>query len=237
MRLGGEVFVDSEDPEVVAKAHREAGYRAASAPWGLRLAETERIKAIREAYKKHDVLLAWVGVWGKNLMDPDEEKRKANLEVMKEAMALADELGAGCALTIAGRLKPDNWDGPHARSLSQEAFDLAVANSREVIDSVKPRRAKLAYEMMPSCLPDSPDAYLRLIEAIDRPAFGVHLDVVNIINGVYRYFDTTAVIEECFEKLGPHVLACDLKDVKLRDGLTVHLDEVMVGEGNLDIRT
>ena len=91
--------------------------------------------------------------------------------------------------------------------------------------------------MMPFCIPDSADCYLRLIEAVDRPAFGVHLDVVNVINGVYRYFDTTSVIEECFEKLGPHIASCHLKDIKLSDELTVHLSECMVGEGDFDIAT
>ncbi|HUU54169.1 MAG TPA: sugar phosphate isomerase/epimerase [Armatimonadota bacterium] len=236
MRLGGQVFVESDDPEVMARAHREVGYRAASAPWGLRLAERERIAATRAAFEKHDVLIAEVGVWN-NLMDPDAAKRQANVEAMKEGLALAEELGALCAVNIAGSLSPTRWDGPHLDNLSPEAFDLAVGNAREIIDAVKPARAKFTYEMMPFCLPDSPDCYLRLIEAVDRPAFGVHLDVVNIINGVYRYFDTTSVIKECFEKLGPHIASCHLKDIKLSDELTVHLDECMVGEGDFDIAT
>ncbi len=236
MRLGGEVFVDSDDPGVVAKAHREAGYRAASAPWGLKLAETERIAAIRDAYAAHDVVIAEVGVWN-NLMDPDEGKRNANIEAMKAGVVLAEELGALCAVNIAGSLNPDRWDGPHPDNLGRDAFDLAVDNAREVIDAVKPKRTKLTYEMMPFCIPDSADCYLRLIEAVDRPVFGVHLDVVNVINGVYRYFDTTSVIEECFEKLGPHIVGCHLKDIKLSDELTVHLSECMVGEGGFDIAT
>jgi sugar phosphate isomerase/epimerase len=236
MRLGGEVFVDSDDPEVVAQAYGKAGYRAASAPWGLKLSETDRIEAIRQAYARHDLLLAEVGVWN-NLMVPDGVQRRAHLEAMKEGLALADELGALCLTNIAGSFNPDAWDGPHPDNLGSDAFDLAVANAREVIDAVKPKRAKLTYEMMPYCLPDSADAYLRLIDAVDRPAFAVHLDVVNIINGVYRYLDTTAVINECFDKLGPHIVACHLKDIKLQNALTVHLDEALVGEGNLDIPT
>ena len=84
-------------------------------------------------------------------------------------------------------------------------------------------------------IPDSADQYLELIEAVDRVAFGVHLDVVNIINSPRRYYDTTALIKECFEKLGPHIVSCHLKDIRLDDRLTVHLDEVLVGEGSLDI--
>ncbi len=35
MRLGGPVFVKSTDPAVLAKAHRDVGYRAAYAPSDL----------------------------------------------------------------------------------------------------------------------------------------------------------------------------------------------------------
>lgn len=237
MRLGGPVFVESDDPEVTAKAYRELGYRAASAPWGLKPDETSRIKAVREAYAKHDVVIAEVGVWN-NLLDPDPDKRKANLEAMKEGMALAEELGALCAVNIAGSFNTTNWAGPHIDNLSQAAFDMVVANAREVIDEVKPKQAKFTYEMMPFCLPDSTDSYVRLIEAIDREEFGVHMDGVNLINGTDRYVNITAVIKECFEKLGRHVVSCHLKDIDM-DGskLTVHLDEVLPGTGVFDIAT
>ena len=237
MRLGGPVFVDSDDPEVVAKAHRELGHRAAGAPWGLKLEEKDRIGAIREAYAKHDIVIAEVGVWN-NLMDPDEAKRKANIEAMKEGLALAEELGAICAVNIAGSRSATNWAGPHLDNLSQESFEMAVGTAREIVDAVKPKSAKLTYEMMPFCIPDSADSYVRLIEAVDRPAFGVHMDAVNIINGTDRYFSIAAVIEDAFEKLGPHVASCHLKDIRMDpDGLTVHLDEVVPGEGAFDIAT
>ena len=62
------------------------------------------------------------------------------------------------------------------------------------------------------------------------------VDAANL-PGVYRYFDTTSVIKECFDKLGPHIAACHLKDITLADELTVHLSECMVGEGGFDIAT
>ncbi len=237
MRLGGPIFVESDDPEVLAKAYRELGYRAASAPSGLKPDDTEHIRAMREAYEKHDVVIAEVGVWN-NLMDPDAEKRKANLEAMKEGMVLAEELGALCVVNIAGSFSTTNWAGPHINNLSQEAFELAVANAREVIDEVKPEQAKFTYEMMPFCLPDSAESYVSLIEAVDRPAFGVHMDAVNVINGTDRYMNITAVIRECFQKLGPHVVSCHLKDIKMDErALTVRLDEVLPGTGVFDIAT
>jgi sugar phosphate isomerase/epimerase len=235
MRLGAPVFTDSDDPEELALAHRALGYRAAFCP-DARLEQGDRIRAIREAFAKHDVVLAEVGVWN-NLMDPNEEKQRANLRAMQEGLAVAEEMDALCVVNIAGGLNAEKWDGPHPDNLSQAAFDLAVENARRVIDEVGPKRAKFTYEMMPYMIPDSADCYLELMKAVDRPAFGVHLDVVNIINSPQRYYHNTALIRECFEKLGPHIVCCHLKDIRLQDRLTVHLDEELVGEGNLDIRS
>jgi len=235
MRLGAPVFIDSQDPEEIARAHRALGYRAGYCP-RVELEDAARIRAIREAFAKHDVVIGEIGVWN-NLLDADEAKRRANFAAMKRALALADEVGALCVVNIAGARNPQFWGGPHPDNLSQDSFDRIVANAREIIDEVKPKRAKLTYEMMPWCLPDSADSYLDLVNAIARPGFGVHLDIVNIISSPRRYFDTTSVIRDCFAKLGPHIVGCHLKDVKLQDGLTTHLDEVMVGEGGLDIAT
>lgn len=234
MRLGAHISIDSDNPEEMAKTYRARGYRAASCPH-VTLDDTGRIRAITEAFAKHDVLIAEVGVWN-NLMEPDESKRKANLDAMKRGLALADEVGALCAVNIAGSFNPSNWAGPHPDNLTQKAFDLAVENARAIIADVKPKRAKFTYEMMPFCVPDSADSYARLIQAVDRPAFAVHLDIVNVINSPERYYNNTAVIEECFEKLGEHTVSCHLKDMKLDEqALTLHLDEVLPGTGDFDI--
>jgi len=233
MRLGHPVQAGTDDPEELAKRHRALGLRAAFCP-SIAGGDKDRTLAVRRAFERHDVMIAEVGVWN-NLMDADPAKRGENVEAMKAGLALADEVGAQCVVNIAGSLNPGRWDGPHAANLSPRAFELAVANAREIIDAVNPTRAKLTYEMMPFCLPDSPDAYLELIREIDRAAFAVHLDVVNIVNSPRRYFDNAALIRECFEKLGPHIVSCHLKDVQLEDGLTVHLSESVVGEGGLDI--
>jgi len=89
--------------------------------------------------------------------------------------------------------------------------------------------------MMQWTLPDSADAYLDLLRAVDRDAFGVHMDPTNLINCPRRYYDTGAVIRECFEKLSPYVASCHAKDVGLDpQQAIVHLSEVPIGTGNLD---
>ena len=79
------------------------------------------------------------------------------------------------------------------------------------------------------------DSNLKLLKAIDRPQLAVHFDPVNIVNSPRRYFNTGALIKECFDKLGPHIKSCHAKDILMHDKLTVHLDEVRPGLGNLDL--
>ncbi|MCX6923785.1 MAG: hypothetical protein NT154_11340 [Verrucomicrobia bacterium] len=109
LRLGGPAFANSEDPEALALAHRKLGYRAAYCP-SVALKDTDRIRAISEAFAKQDVVIAEVGRWC-NLLDADPEKRRQNLETVTEGLALAEAIGARCCVDIAGSLRGQLCEG------------------------------------------------------------------------------------------------------------------------------
>ena len=88
----------------------------------------DRIRAIREAFAAEDVVIAEVGAW-RNMLDPDAQKRAANLRYVTERLALAEAVGARCCVDIAGSFNPTVWYGPHPKNLSQEFFD---ADGREL---------------------------------------------------------------------------------------------------------
>lgn len=235
VRLGGPIFIKTDDPVELARAHRKLGYRAAYCP-SVALEDKQRISAIEKAFKDEDVVIAEVGVWI-NIMDVNEAKRKQNLDAVCRGLALADEVGALCCVDIAGSLNPERWDGPHPDNISEKAFDMTVDNVKYIIESVKPKRSKFVLEMMPWVIPDSPDSFLELLNAIDNPTFGVHLDPVNMVNSPRRYYETGKLLQECFDKLGKWITSCHAKDTQLTDQLTTHINEARPGTGNLDYRT
>lgn len=234
MRLGGPVFGDISSPEKWVDSLRASGYRAAY--WPLKNeASRETRRAFAEAARAADIVIAEVGAWS-NPISPDGEVRQKAIRYCQERLALAEEVGACCCVNIAGS-RAERWDGPHPDNLSPVTFDLVVETTQGIIDSVQPERTFYTLEMMPWSFPDSVDSYIELMDAIDRPQFAVHLDPVNIISSPQRYFSNTALIEECFAKLGPDIKSCHAKDIWLDDRLTVHLDEVRPGLGHLDYRT
>lgn len=234
IRLGGPIFLKSDDPRELAREHRRLGYSAAYVP-AVTTQDAARIKSIRDAFAAEDVVIAEVGAW-KNILDPDSQKRKENLAYVTDRLALAEAVGARCCVDIAGSFNPTVWYGPDPKNLSQEFFDATVQNCRTIIDAVKPRNTRFTIEMMPWNLPDGPDPYLRLIKAVDRPAFGVHLDVCNIINSPDRYYRNAEVIADCFRKLGKWIASCHAKDLAWPAEYNVHFQEVVPGRGKIDYK-
>jgi sugar phosphate isomerase/epimerase len=235
VRLGGPIFLNSTDPAELAREHRRLGYSAAYCPQIATLKDQDLLRAIEKAFAAENVVIAEVGAW-KNMLDPDADKRRQNLDYVVERCALAEAVGARCCVNIAGSYNPDSWYGPDPKNLSKEFFDATVSNCRHVIDSVKPTRTRFTIEMMGWNLPDGPDSYLELIRAVDRQAFGVHLDVCNVINSPRRFYENTACIKECFEKLGPWIVSCHAKDLKWVIELNVHFLEVIPGRGQIDYK-
>src|SRR5512133_1912966 len=234
VRLGGPIFLRSEDPVELAREHRRLGYSAGYCP-NATVTDTARIAAIEKAFAAEDVVIAEVGAW-KNMLDPDAAKRKENLQYVTDRCALAEAVAARCCVDIAGSYHPDIWYGLHPKNVSKEFFDATVENCRHVIDAVKPKRTKFTVEMMPWSLPDGPDSYVDLIRAVGRPAFGVHLDVCNIVNSPRRFYESGEVIRECFRKLGKWIASCHAKDLQWIPEMNVHFLEVIPGRGQLDYR-
>ena len=232
LRLGGPVSVPGDDPDVLARAHRARGFRAAYCPT-IPLSDGARLRDTAAAFERHDVILAEVGRWV-NLLDSDAEKRKKNLETVTEGLALAEALGARCCVDIAGSLSPTSWFGPHPDNLSPTFFDAAVQNARAIVDAVKPTRTRFCYEMMAWSLPDSADACLRMVKAVDRPGFGVHLDPCNLVNSPERFYRSSAVVRECYSKLAPWIASVHVKDLAWEVEMSVHFREVRAGLGAID---
>jgi len=234
MRLSGPLFDKYDGPEEWVNVVRSAGYRAAFCPLSPDSAD-EEISSYVAAAKEADIIIAEVGAWS-NPLSSDEPTRRDALDKCKKALGLAEKVGARCCVNISGS-RGERWDGPDPLNLTPETFAMIVETVREIIDAVNPCRTFYTLETMPWMYPDSVESYLDLIRAIDRKAFAVHFDPVNLVNSTRLYFGNGDLIRDFVARLGPHIRSCHAKDIHLRDTLTLHLDEVCPGTGGLDYNT
>ncbi len=232
MRIGGAIEKNYKDPEEWVSYAKDLRYSAVLSPVDSSASGTVRQEYLKAA-KEADLKIAEVGVW-RNCMSADENERKQAMDYAKAQLALAEELGAACCVNIIGSRSRTAWDGFDAGNYTDEFYALAVDSVREIIDAVKPENTYYTIETMPWVLPDSPEKYLQLIKDVDRKAFAVHLDFVNMINCPERYCRSTEFVGHCFELLGPYIKSIHAKDVFMEQAYTTLIHEVIPGKGTLD---
>jgi sugar phosphate isomerase/epimerase len=231
VRLGRPFTQTWDSPAGWIDTLRREGFRAAYWPLPDDAAGDD-VRAYADAAAAAGVVIAEVGAWQSNPISPDDAERAAAIEYCAARLELADRIGARCCVNVAGS-RGSAWDAPHPDNLSEDTFALIVDSARAIVDAAQPRRTYFTLEPMPWIIPDSPDRYLALLEAIGRDRFAVHLDPTNMINTPARYFDNAGFLRECFAKLGPHIKCCHAKDVTMTAELPVHIAEVIPGRGTL----
>lgn len=232
MILGLSSSLSHDSPLQWAQKHKALGTKAINFPITSRESE-EKIEAYANAAKEAGLFIAEVGIWN-NMLSYDEEEREKAVSYAISQLKMADKIGAICCVNVAGTIHGKSWDGPAKENFSKETWGKTVKTIQHVIDTADPKTTKFAIETMPWMYPTGPDEYLKLVKDVNREAFGVHLDIVNMINSADRYFYSDEFIRECFEKLNGKILSCHLKDIHLA-GYTLQLKEAPCGEGELNL--
>ncbi|HEY5465560.1 MAG TPA: sugar phosphate isomerase/epimerase [Clostridia bacterium] len=235
MRLGGPIFKQTGSVEEAIAEHRRLGFGAAYVNYIEDRAQREEYKA---AFAEADIVLAEYGAYCLNILDTDPKLRQSNIDEICRRLEKADAMGARCCVMHGGSVETGGWGKANPENLSEKNFIETVGIVQGIIDRVKPATAKLVLETESYLFPDGPLEYLRFLDAIDRQAFAVHFDPVNIISSPRRFYYNGQFIRECLALLGPHVVSCHAKDLNMAPVYpTIRIDETYIGDGVLDYDT
>ena len=232
MRLGAQVLRNFASMRDWAEFVNEKGYRAAFCPVDCH-ADDSTVSELYKSARDFDIVIAEVGVWN-NVLHPNKAERRRAIAYAKRQLALADRLEAKCCVNIAGTLNSDVWYGPHRKNFSSEIFAAIVKTVQEIIDDVGPRKTFYTLEPSPFLPPDTIESYLELIRAVNRPAFAVHWDPVNMLWQPRHFYNSAAFFKECAAAFGDLIKSCHLKDASLDETFTLYVKECRVGAGEID---
>ena len=233
MRLGTSSPLSHTSPEEWAQNQVKLGCSTVVFP--VQSNEDEKkIIAYKDAADKAGLSIAEVGIW-RNALAADPDERKRNMDYCVEQLRLADFLGARCAVNVAGAFG-ERWDGGYRANFTEDAWKQTVSMVQEVIDRADVKNTYFSLEPMPWMIPTGPQEYVKLMEAVGRECFAVHMDIINMINSADRYFNPEEFVDECAEVLGKHIRSCHIKDVHLDSRYTLRLEECGPGEGEFPLR-
>ena len=183
-------------------------------------------------------MLAEFGAYCINILDTNPVLRQKNIDEICRRLEYADEMGVRCCVMHGGSVETGDWGNANPLNMSEKSFYETVTAIQSILDRVQPTTTKLVIETESYLLPDSPEIYARLIEAVDRPGFAVHLDPVNIIASPRQFYYNAQYIKQCFSILGPWIVSCHAKDITMpAKHATVQINETFIGDGMLDYAT
>ena len=235
MRLGGPIFQKVDRFEEEVALHKKLGFGAAFCKY---IEDPSKREEYKQAFSEADILLAEYGAYCLNILETDKTLRQKNIDEICKRLEYADEMGARCCVIHGGTVETGNWGNANPLNFSEKSIAETVAAVQGIIDRVKPKVTKLVMETESYLLPDNPEIYARLIEAVDRSSFAVHFDPVNIIASPRNFYFNAQFLKHCFALLGPWIVSCHAKDLNMPPKYpTVRIDETYIGDGVLDYVT
>jgi len=175
-----------------------------------------------------------VGDYGAGLVSPDEKERAATVKFVKRTCNLCGRLGAANVYFRPGSLNPNGAWRPHPGNRSDEVFDRLVDSARQICSVAQNEGVKLAVEAGVVSPLYSAKRTREFFDAVDSRALGFNMDPVNYVGGLGDAYDSRAMMDEWFARLGHLTVGAHAKDFRLVDGALPHIEEALLGQGMLD---
>jgi sugar phosphate isomerase/epimerase len=166
-------------------------------------------------------------------VDPQSRQRvSAKIGRGTEIAAL---LHAQSFLLRPGSLNPAGPWTPHRDNHLPEQVDRLVATLQPLAAKAEQEGVMLAMETHVVSIMDPPEKCRRIVEAVGSEYLRLILDVVNHFDSMQQVYNSGEFAQHILDELGPISPIAHIKDLRVSDGLVLHIDQVLPGEGELDL--
>ncbi len=197
----------------------------------------EALRRAHDLFAAHGIAIVQSWGWQQPLVSADEGLRRIAARTLGQAVRVAADLGAGMVLSGPGSRNPRGPWHPHPENHSQGAEDALVRSLTEAAKACEEYGVPIALECHVTSTLDSVKRVRRVLDRVGSPWIKVSLDPVNFIPDFPTLWDTTPLLHDLFDTLGPDIAAAHIKDAYAEDRLIVHISETVPGDGHLDFAT
>ncbi len=235
MRLGG--WYGAAKAEELEPLCEKLDAHGLSAITGVPWLDDADCAAFGEKARSFGLVVGECGAW-ENLMTDDQEVQQQRIEATRETLRKAEIMGCHCVVALVGTKDPSDAPlAPHPYMYSA----AAKAEFRElvlrILDGLDLKNTKYVIEPWHNTFFYKPEEIREFIDRVDHPAFGLHLDQMNMVSQA-DFYDTTSLINQTFDLLADKVASVHLKDIRCDHAhMFLKWDEVYIGDGVMDYET
>lgn len=192
---------------------------------------TKSCRQARSIFDAYGIRIVQSWGFGANFVHPDEATRRRQVEIFAGAARVAADLGADSVNFGCGSLNMEGLYWPHRDNHSPATRERLVRSLREAAGPAEHHGVRVALEPHVLTTLTSPERVREILEQVDSPWVGVNLDPVNFVGSLEQYYDTAGIVDRMFDSLDHLSWSGHLKDVRVKNGFVLHLDEVVPGDG------
>ncbi len=169
------------------------------------------------------------------LFHPDRQIRDRVSAKIARGTELAAQLGAQAFLLRPGGLNPAGPWTPHRDNHRPEHVEPLVETLRPLAAQAEGEGVLLAMETHAVSIMDPPEKCREIIAAVGSENLRLILDVVNHFQCLQQVYHSTDWVNHIFDEVGAISPLAHIKDLKVSNGLVLHIDQEVPGEGELDL--
>lgn len=172
----------------------------------------KKCTTIRDTFRRHNLPVCCISGYT-NLVHPDADKRKSNLEHLRQIIKFAHELGSPYVISESGTFDPDSDWVHHPKNKTEEGYDECRKVIEELVDFAREHGVTFLVETYVNNVIGSIEETLRLFADIDDPHLGLLMDPTNYFEE-HNIDQVDKTLNQIFNALSNRVKIAHAKDVK-----------------------
>lgn len=169
------------------------------------------------------------------LFDPAAAVRQSVSAKIQRAIEVAAQLQAHALLLRPGSIDPDGPWNPHRDNHLPEHVDPLIDTLRPLAKKGETEGVTLAMETHAVSIMDPPEKCRAIVEAVGSERLRLIMDAVNHFQCLQQVYHSSDWVNHIFDEMGPIAPLAHIKDLKVSNGLVLHIDQEVPGEGELDL--
>lgn len=239
MRLGGVAVGPQTIDEIEPFCEKADNYgiSAIVAPKLIGDMSSDEAFKFGEAARKAGIVIGETGFW-ENLITVDQDLREDRLRRLRRVMRNADAMGCRSVAILAGtRDLSDKAFAAHPYMFTDDCRQELRGVIEAALEGYDSATTRLGLEPYAHSFFYDPKSAREFIDLVGNPAFGIHLDLANMIEPG-NFFKSGELVRTAFSLLKPHIVSVHLKDLIWPvSPLGLRWEETNLGEGAIDFGT
>ncbi len=176
----------------------------------------EKCKKIRDTFRRYNLPVSCVSGYT-NLVNPNPEKRAANLAHLKQLIRYANELASPYVISETGTFDPDSDWVHHPKNKTEEGYAECREVIQELVEFSRQHGVTFLVETYVNNVIGSVEETLRLFADIKDPHLGLLMDPTNYFEE-HNIDQMDKTLNQIFNALSDKIKISHAKDVKRAAG-------------------